>query len=208
MIYPVVPLAASDSSRQSRLVVVRHGSTTWSREGRHTGRTDVALDEQGIRAARALAGPLSSHPFVRVLASPLHRARQTGDLAGFADRAEICDDLAEWDYGSYEGLTTQQICARHPGWSLWGDGVEGGESLEEVARRADRVVAEVRGVPGDTLAFAHGHILRIVCVRWIEMAAVEGAHFLLDPAAVGVLGWEREEPAVTLWNECAGGDWH
>ena len=184
-----------------RLVVVRHGATEWSRAGRHTGRTDLALDEGGRSQARALAGRLGGHVFSRVLESPLSRARQTCDLAGFGAAAEPCPDLLEWDYGDYEGLTTAEVRARRPGWSLWADGVPGGESLAEVSARADRVVAMAREAGGDVLAFAHGHVLRVVAARWLGMAPAAGAALMLQAGALGVLGWERESPVVRRWDD-------
>jgi len=188
----------------SRLVVVRHGSTPWSAAGKHTGRTDVPLDRHGESQARALRRRLSGHGFARVLCSPLGRARATCELAGFGAQAEICPDLLEWDYGAYEGLTTDEICRERPGWSLWTDGVVGGETIEQVAARAGRVVAEARIGGGDTLAFAHGHVLRILAASWLEKDPRLGGSFLLSPAGLGVLGWERETPVLERWNDHPG----
>ncbi|HUC38038.1 MAG TPA: histidine phosphatase family protein [Acidimicrobiales bacterium] len=189
------------------MVVVRHGTTAWSRAGRHTGRTDVPLLTDGEQEAELIGRRLQGHSFARVLTSPSSRARDTCALAGFGDQAQVCEDLAEWDYGAYEGLTTAQIRAERPGWQLWIDGVVGGETLEELSRRADKVVARARAdaEAGDVLAFAHGHILRVVCARWLGMAAAEASRFLLSPGAVGVLGWEHETAAVVRWND-AGRD--
>jgi len=186
---------------RSRLVVVRHGSTTWSEAGRHTGRTDVPLDSRGEAQARALAGRLAGHRFARVLVSPLGRARRTCELAGFGRLAEVCADLAEWDYGDYEGLTSSEIRRTRPGWRLWEDGVPGGERLEEVSERADRVVAGVRAGGGDVLAFAHGHVLRVLAARWLGMAPSAGGSLLLAPSALGVLTWEREAPVLGRWDD-------
>jgi probable phosphoglycerate mutase len=185
----------------SRLVVVRHGATAWSIAGKHTGRTDVPLVAQGEEQARALAGRLGPHPFARVLVSPLARARQTCELAGFAARAEVRPDLAEWDYGEYEGLTSAEIRRDRPGWRLWDDGVVGGERLEDVAARADRVVAEVRAGDGDVLAFAHGHVLRVVAARWLGMPPAAAGNLMLAPGALGVLTWERETPVLGRWDD-------
>jgi len=185
--------------------VARHGTTAWSRTGRHTGRTDVPLEEQGMRQALEIGRRLAGHRFAKVLTSPLARAQETCRLAGFGDAAEICADLAEWDYGEYEGLTTGEIRSHRPGWSLWWDGVPRGESLAELSGRADRLVARVRGESGDVLAFGHGHILRVVCARWIGLPAEQASTFVLDAGSLGVLGWEREIPAVTRWND-RGGD--
>jgi broad specificity phosphatase PhoE len=197
------PVAGSGPS-PARLVVVRHGATEWSRSGRHTGRTELTLLEDGRVQAEELGRRLGGHDFTAVLTSPLSRARQTAELAGFDARAEVCGDLREWDYGEYEGLTTEEIKAQRPGWSLWRDGAPGGESAAEVGARADRVIAAVRGRTGDVLAFAHAHVLRVVGARWVGMAPTAGAHFTLAPASISVLGWERETPVVSRWNDAAG----
>jgi probable phosphoglycerate mutase len=185
-------------------VAVRHGATEWSRAGRHTGRTDLPLLDEGRRQAEELGRRLAGHTFARVLTSPLARARQTCELAGFGAVAEECDDLREWDYGEYEGMTTDEIRAGRPGWSLWRDGVPKGESADDLGQRADRVVAAVRGAPGDVLAFAHAHVLRVVGARWVGLAPSAGAVFVLGPATVSVLGWERDVAVVTRWNDTAG----
>src|SRR3954452_23223751 len=165
------------------LWVVRHGETEWSREGRHTGRTDIPLTEVGRRQAEAVASVLAAHDFAPVLTSPLQRARETGRLAGFGD-AVVDDDLAEWDYGDYDGRTTAEIRAERPDWSLWRDGCPGGESAAEVGARADRVVARVRASTGPVLVFAHGHLLRVLAVRWVGLPPQDGARFALEPATV------------------------
>jgi len=203
--YPEVEDPAPFSSETGILVVVRHGSTSWSDSGRHTGCTDVPLEKEGRLEAQRLRDRLAGHRFARVLTSPLVRARETCSLAGFGAEAEVCEDLAEWDYGAYEGLTTTEIRERQPGWVLWRDGVPGGETLEDVARRADEVVAVARSTGGDVLAFAHGHLLRVLCARWVDLAPEEAARFLLSPAAIGVLGWERDTAAVVSWNDTDGG---
>jgi len=143
---------------------------------------------------------LAGHRFELVLTSPLLRARETCALAGFAQRAEITDDLLEWDYGDYEGLHTDEIRRRRPGWSLWSDGVPNGETANEVGRRVDRVITRVRAQRGDVLCFAHGHVLRVLAARWIGLPAAGGRALLLDPASTGVAGWEREVPAIECWN--------
>jgi len=148
---------------------------------------------------------LSGHRFARVLCSPLGRARATCELAGFGAAAQICPDLVEWDYGAYEGLTTDEIRRQCPGWSLWTDGVLDGETVDQVAARADRVVADSRLGEGDTLAFAHGHVLRVLAARWLDRDPRLGASFLLLPAGIGVLTWEHETPVVGCWNGLAGG---
>jgi broad specificity phosphatase PhoE len=170
---------------------------------KHTGRSDIALEPEGQEQAVAVGRRLAGHRFARVLVSPLARARQTCELAGFA-HAEVCDDLAEWDYGDYEGRTTADIRSERPGWSLWRDGAPDGEGLAQVAARADRVVATVRAGEGDVLAFAHAHILRVVAARWLELSAHDGSRWVLGPASVSVLGWERETPVIERWNDTGG----
>ncbi|HXQ75143.1 MAG TPA: histidine phosphatase family protein [Acidimicrobiales bacterium] len=186
-----------------RLVVVRHGATAWSTALRHTGRTDLRLEPEGRDQARVVGRRLADHRFALVLVSPLARARETCELAGFAG-AEVCDDLREWDYGAYEGRTTADIRSERPGWSLWFDGVPGGETLAEVATRADRVVAVARAAGGDVLVFAHAHILRVVAARWLSLPAGDGSRWVVGPASVSVLGWERETPVIERWNDTGG----
>ncbi len=188
----------------ARLVVVRHGATEWSRAGRHTGRTDLPLLEDGRSEARALGRRLAGHDFALVLCSPMRRARETAEIAGFGPRAQECADLCEWDYGAYEGMTTDDIRAERPGWSLWSDGVPGGETTQEVGARADRVIALARDRSGDVLAFAHAHVLRVVAARWVGLAPGAGAVFTLAPATISVLGWERDTAVVSRWNDAAG----
>src|SRR2546421_8946272 len=188
------------------VVAVRHGETQWSLDGRHTGRTDIPLTERGREQARALAGRLSGTGFVRVLVSPRQRALETCRLAGFGDVAEIRGDLAEWDYGDYEGKTMAEIQAERPGWSLWDDGPPGGETVEDVGRRADRVIDELRSLQGDALLFAHGHVLRILAARWLSLAPRDGRLFALDAAGMGVLGYEHAVPVMARWNETPAGE--
>jgi probable phosphoglycerate mutase len=190
-----------------RIVLVRHGETEWSATGRHTSRTDLPLIASGRERARALASEplLAGGSFALVLSSPLRRARETCELAGFGELAQICDDLREWDYGDYEGLTTPQIRESDPCWRLWRDGCPGGELPEQVAERADHVLARLRESGGDGLAFAHGHILRVLTARWLGMEAAAGARFALAAGAVCVLGFERETEVVWSWNLGAAG---
>jgi probable phosphoglycerate mutase len=185
-------------------VAVRHGATAWSIALRHTGRSDLPLEPEGRTQAEAVGRRLAGHRFALVLASPLVRARETGALAGYPD-AEVCDDLREWDYGDYEGRTTAEIRDQRPQWSLWRDGAPDGESLSEVAARADRVVARARSVAGDVLVFAHAHILRVVAARWLDLPAGDGSRWVLGPASVSVLGWERETPVIERWNDTGAG---
>jgi probable phosphoglycerate mutase len=184
----------------ARVYVVRHGETEWSRSGRHTGRTDPPLTDHGREQATALAGTLAGHEFALVLSSPLQRAAQTCRLAGFGDAAELCADLREWDYGDYEGLTTPQIRERAPDWNLWRDGCPGGEAPAAIGSRVDRVLQRFAEVDGDGLAFAHGHVLRVLTARWLAMEVGAGARFALAPAGVGLLGHERETAVIERWN--------
>lgn len=180
--------------------LVRHGETEWSRSGRHTGRTDIPLTERGRVQAGLLAAQLTGHPFAAVLTSPLQRARETCRLGGLGEVAEVRDDLLEWDYGAYEGRTTREIRAERPGWSLWRDGVPGGETSPEVGARLDRVVAELRAAPGDVAVFSHGHALRVLTARWLGLPPHEGRLLALATATLSVLGYERETPVVVRWN--------
>jgi broad specificity phosphatase PhoE len=182
------------------IFLVRHGETEWSRSGQHTSHTDLPLTEAGRERARALAGALADRSYAAVLCSPMRRARETAELAGFGGVIEVCDDLHEWDYGEYEGLTTPQIWERNPGWSLWRDGCPGGESPGQVGARADRVLGRLRAAGGDGLAFAHGHILRVVTARWLAMEPAAGARFALAAGAVSTLGWERDTEVLSRWN--------
>jgi len=191
----------SASEQELRVVViVRHGQTAWSVAGRHTGRTDVPLTEEGRDAAAGLAGPLGARSFTVVLTSPLRRARDSCALAGFAAVAQVDDDLLEWDYGEYEGRTTAAIRSERPRWSLWSDGVPGGEDAAAVGRRVDRVIATVRAASGNALVFAHAHVLRVLAARWIGLTPEDGARFVLDPACPSTLGYERDVPVIREWN--------
>jgi broad specificity phosphatase PhoE len=183
------------------VVLIRHGETEWSRTGRHTGRTDVALTAHGRMEAERVGSVLAGREFALVLTSPALRSLETARLAGFGAVAQERPDLREWDYGEYEGRTTAEIRGERPGWNLWDDGVPGGESLEEVGERADRIVAEVRAARGDTALFAHGHFLRVLGARWIGLEPRAGKLLALDPATVSVLGYEHEWPVVRAWNE-------
>jgi broad specificity phosphatase PhoE len=188
--------------RGPEVVVVRHGQTEWSVAGRHTGRTDVPLTEDGRReAARlALAPALADRAFALVLTSPRQRARETCALAGFGVVAQVDEDLCEWDYGEYEGRTTVAIREQRPGWSLWTDGVPGGEDVAAVGTRADRVIRRLRAANGDALVFAHAHVLRVLAARWVALPPVDGMHFALEPARPSTLGYEREIAVIREWN--------
>ncbi len=184
-----------------RVVVVRHGETEWSQLGRHTGRTDVPLTERGRSQARALAAPLSRERFALVLTSPLSRAKETSALAGFGAAAIEEPALLEWDYGEVEGKTTLELREERPGWSIWTEGPAGGERIEEVAVRADRVLARAASTQGDVLCFAHAHLLRILASRWIEAEPTLGRRLVLEPGAISVLGFERQTRVLLAWNQ-------
>jgi broad specificity phosphatase PhoE len=183
------------------VVLVRHGETEWSRTGRHTGRTDIPLTAEGRREAEAVGPALAGRRFALVVSSPSSRAVETCRLAGFGTGAERWPELAEWDYGAYEGQTMAEIQANRPGWVLWGDGAPGGETAALVGARADRVLARLRAVAGDALVFAHGHVLRVLAARWLELPPEQGRLFVLDPGTVSTLGYEHDSPAIRLWNE-------
>ncbi|MEO6859083.1 MAG: histidine phosphatase family protein [Solirubrobacteraceae bacterium] len=183
-----------------RAFIVRHGETEWSARSQHTSHTDLSLTEAGRKAATALRSRLASESFELVLCSPMRRARETCELAGFSDVAELCRDLVEWDYGRYEGLTTPQIHEQDPDWNLWRDGCPDGESPEDVGARVDRVHSRLAAVDGVALCFAHGHVLRVLTARWLEMEVSAGARFKLAAAGVGVLGYERATRVLDSWS--------
>jgi broad specificity phosphatase PhoE len=183
-----------------RVYLLRHGETEWSLSGQHTGVTDIPLTENGRAVARRLRPILAEPSFTLVLTSPLHRARETCELAGLGARAALEPDLKEWDYGEYEGLTPEQIQARAPDWMLFRDGCPGGESPGQVGTRVDRLIARVRAVAGNVALFAHGHLLRVLVARWIGLQPESGQHFLLDTGTLSVLSHYRESPAVQVWN--------
>ena len=183
------------------VVLVRHGETEWSRDRRHTGRTDVGLTPIGEEQARALGERLMGRPFCRVLVSPLARARDTCRIASLSGPIEEIDDLREWDYGDYEGRTTADIRTEAPGWTVWTGPMPGGESVEEVGTRADRVIAALADVDGEAALVAHGHLLRVLAARWLGLLARDGRLLALDTATLSVLGWERETRVIRTWNE-------
>ncbi len=183
------------------VVLVRHGETEWSRAGRHTGRSDVPLDTEGEAQARWLRHGLREWRFAAVLVSPLARARRTCEIAGFADSAEADPEVEEWAYGEYEGRTAEEIRRERPGWTIWRDGVVGGETLEDVRRRAESVATRVRGVEGNVAIFAHGHFLRIFAARWCTLPATAAEHLAFSAGAVSILGLDRGAPIVWRWND-------
>jgi len=183
------------------LWLVRHGETEWSASGQHTGRTDIPLTPKGEQQALALGKLLAGRTFTRVLTSPMARAVETCRLAGYGDVAVTTDDLREWDYGDYEGRKTVDIRKERPGWTLFADGVPGGETADEVGARADRVIATATAAGGDVALFAHGHILRVLAARWLGLGPRDGRLFALSTATLSVLGHERETRVFQLWNE-------
>jgi broad specificity phosphatase PhoE len=194
-------MSAAGAAAAAEAVLVRHAETEWSREGRHTGLTDIPLSDEGRATARALAGRLRRWDFERVLVSPLSRARETCELCGLGERAEVLDDLHEWDYGEYEGLTTPQIREQRPEWVLWRDGCPGGEDARQVGERADRVIAVIGERSGPVAVFSHGHMLRVLGARWIALDPSQGARLGLSTAAISVLGYERDTRVLALWND-------
>jgi probable phosphoglycerate mutase len=185
--------------RKDQLFLIRHGETEWSKSGRHTSTTDLPLTAEGEHVAKSLKSRLADETFDLVLTSPRQRARRTAELAGFGG-AEVDEDLVEWDYGDYEGITTAEIRKTVPGWTVWAHPVPNGETAAQVAARLDRVNARIAAVPGDVLVFGHSHALRGLTARWLELDVTEGRHFVLNTATVSILGWERGSPAVHRWN--------
>jgi broad specificity phosphatase PhoE len=183
-----------------RIVLVRHGETQWSSSGRHTSFTDVALTTQGRSEVRPLAPRLAAIDFALVLTSPRQRARDTCSLAGLGGRAEVTDDLAEWDYGAYEGRTTAEIRRDVPNWTIFSHGVPDGETATAVAARADRVIERACEAGGVVALFSHGHFLRVLGARWVGLPASGGALLALDPATLSFLGHEREQRVLRMWN--------
>lgn len=183
------------------IYLIRHGETQWSSTGRHTGISDIPLTDHGREQAGLLRRKLVTKNFKVVLTSPLRRARETCELAGLGERAEVDPDLMEWNYGDYEGLTSDQIHVTRPGWTVFDDGGgTGGETPEQVGVRVDRVIARVRAVGNDVALFAHGHLLRVLAARWLGRAPRAGAQFLLDTATLCVLSSYGGTPALKRWN--------
>jgi broad specificity phosphatase PhoE len=183
--------------------LARHGETAWSLSGQHTGRTDLPLTERGEQQARALGQRLCGASFVKAFTSPSQRARRTAELAGFGGLAEIDPDLAEWDYGQYEGRRTADILAERPGWFLFRDGAPGGETPDQVAARADQVIRRVRAIGGNVVIFSSAHISRVLAARWLGLDAAGGRYFVLGTSSLSILGYEHNlaEPVIRLWNE-------
>ena len=190
-------------SEKTRLWLVRHGETEWSKSGQHTGRTDIPLTAMGERQAQALGRNLAGRSFALVLTSPLGRARETCRLAGFAAAAQVTDDLLEWNYGIYEGRTTAAVRAEQPGWSIWTTSIPQGETVEQVGERTQRVIARAEAAAGDVALFAHAHVLRILTTCWLGLLPIHGRNLALGTASLSVLGYERENRVIEVWNQ----DW-
>ena len=187
-----------------QIYLVRHGETEWSRSAQHTSSTDLPLTPQGEQEARGLQSRLNGVTFSTALSSPRRRARQTALLAGLGALVRVDTNLREWEYGSYEGLTSAAIAKMQPGWNLFRDGAPGGETPAEVSGRADQVVARLRELQGNIAVFSHGHFLRVLAVRWLDLPVIEAQHFALGTASIGILGFEHghlDQPVITLWNE-------
>jgi len=178
--------------------LIRHGETEWSLSGQHTSRTDLALTAEGNRRAVRLADILHGHPFALVLSSPLQRARDTARIAGFSP--EITDDLREWDYGDYEGRKTADIQKEAPGWTIWSSPTPNGETAEQVAARADKIIARATAAEGDVALFGHGHMLRVLAARWLGCDPRTGRLFALGTGSLSVLGHERDTRVIRMWN--------
>lgn len=182
--------------------LARHGETEWSKSGQHTGRTDLPLTANGIEIAKQLKARLAGITFAHVFSSPLSRAKHTADLAGFPNPV-LDEGLYEWDYGQHEGLKSVEIAKIRPGWNLFRDGAPGGESPEQVTARADALVKRLKGLSGNVICFAHGHILRVIAARWIEFPIQLGTCMLLGTATLSVLSFNHHnlaEPAIKTWN--------
>jgi broad specificity phosphatase PhoE len=186
------------------IYLIRHGDTEWSLSGKHTGVSDIPLTEHGRAQARLLRQELVTKTFQFVLTSPLRRARETCELAGLGARAEVDPDLMEWNYGDYEGLTSEEIHAGRPAWTIFNDGAPGGETPEQVGVRVDRVIARVRARRSDAALVAHGHVLRVLAARWLGLTPGAGAHFLLDTATLCVLSSYGGIAAFKRWNVSLG----
>ena len=194
-----------------QIYFIRHGETAWSLTGQHTGRTDLPLTPHGQETARQLATTLNRMPFSLVLTSPRLRARATCDATGLGAGAQIEPNLAEWDYGDYEGLRTAEIHQRHPGWNIWEEGCPGGETPAQARGRADQIITRLQGLSGKVALFSHGHFGRVLAARWIGLPVAQGQHFALDPASISILGFETGHPhrrVIALWNATANGGAH
>jgi broad specificity phosphatase PhoE len=184
----------------STIYLIRHGETEWAKSGQHTGLTDIPLTDAGREQAGFLLPIFDDLKFAGILSSPLQRALETAKLAGLSSKLVVDKELVEWDYGDYEGLTTKQIRDRVPGWSIWTHVCPNGETIDQISQRADRMVAEVRSIDGNVAIFSHGHFLRVLVCRWLDLSANQGRHFLLGTSTLSILGYENETPVIKTWN--------
>jgi broad specificity phosphatase PhoE len=185
---------------EHQIYLIRHGETEWARDGRHTGRTDIPLTETGQSQAEFLRPIFDDVQFEEIISSPLQRSLETAHLAGLKRRVEVNDDLREWDYGDYEGITTQQIREKVPNWTVWTHPCPNGETIEQVAARADRVIARCEQIKGNVALFSHGHFLRVLVSRWIGLEPENGRHFLLGTSTLSILDYERDVHTIKTWN--------
>ena len=183
-----------------QIVLVRHGETEWSKNGKHTSYSDIPLTLEGERQASSLKSELSDWDFKLVLCSPRKRAQRTCELAGFLDRAEATEDLAEWNYGQYEGITTKEIRETDPTWTVFISHTPGGETPDQVAERCDRVIQRLKDVGDDVVLFAHSHVLRVLIARWLELPPVEGRHFVIQTGVLNILSYEHESTVLISLN--------
>lgn len=195
------PTALNSMSESSPLIyLIRHGETEWALDGRHTGNTNIPLTARGREQAVYLEPIFHEVEFERIMSSPLDRALETARIAGLGDRVLTSDNLREWDYGKYEGITTKEIRQTVPGWTVWTHSCPDGESPEDVGRRADRIIDEVKPIKGNVALFSHGHFLRVLAARWVGFPPQAGKHFLLGTSTLSILGYEHEYPAIKTWN--------
>jgi broad specificity phosphatase PhoE len=182
------------------IYLIRHGETEWAKSGQHTGLTDIPLTDTGREQAGFLLPIFDDLKFARILSSPLQRALETANLAGLSSKLIVDKELIEWDYGDYEGLTTKQIRDLAPGWSIWTHLCPNGETIDQISQRADRVVAKVRSIEGNVAIFSHGHFLRVLVCRWLDLSAEQGSRFLLGTSTLSILGYENELAVIKTWN--------
>jgi len=183
-----------------QIVLVRHGETEWSKNGKHTSYSDIPLTLEGERQAISLKSELSNWNFKLILCSPRQRARRTCELAGFRDRAEITEDLTEWNYGEFEGITTKGIRETEPGWTVFTHPTPGGETPEQVAERCDRIITRLKNLQDDALLFAHSHVLRVLIARWLELPPMDGRHFVIQTGVLNILSYEHESTVLLSLN--------
>jgi probable phosphoglycerate mutase len=183
-----------------KIYLIRHAETEWSLSGRHTGITDIPLTKKGEQEAVGIKKKLKNHPFELILCSPLKRAKSTCEIAGLLPQAQIDSDLAEWNYGDYEGLTSQEIWKASPSWDLFSDGAPHGESLADICARANSILTKIKKITGDVALFSHGHFLRAIATCWLQLPIQQGRLFSLSACSLSILGFEKKQPALFLWN--------